>query len=252
MIANQIVPIILYGAIVLNLNISFGLSLWGWVIVFFNAIILNYIGSIAGFIGIKESPNSGYSVIIQKSYALWTTVVSVFLFNSEFPLFKIFGILLILVFTAIISVEKIEKKFVIGKWFWYSLLAFFLFGGTTITARYIAILGDNPTVYLFWVMVVTTIVAIIDYLKNIKNIEFKFDKNIILWLFAMSSAVSIFYWGKNLATVYAPNVGYVGAINASSNAVLVILSSLFFKEELKLYKIFAVVGVVIGIAILVM
>lgn len=230
---------------------SLMLSSTGLVIVLFNALALNYFGSIAGFNGIKKAPNSGYSVIIQKSYAIWTTIASVFLFNSELPLYKVGAIVLILLFTSIIVVERNGKRFVVGEWFWYSILAFFLFGGTTITAKYIQVIGDSPNVYIFWVMLITSIISIVEYIRHRKESTVNLDRTIILWLLAMSLSVTVFYWGKNLATVTAPNVGYIGAINAASNAGLVVMSALIFKDEFKLYKLISVIGVVIGLIILI-
>lgn len=251
MTANSIVPIFLFGILSLSSGKTFVMSQMGFIIVLITAILLNYFGSIAGYQGIKSAPNTGYSVIIQKSYALYTTFAAVLLFNSELPLYKLLGVLIIILFTCLIMIEKSNKKFVINKWFWYSLLAFFLFGGTTIAAKYIALIGDDPNVYLFWVMVCTAIISLVSYLKNKSKVITKFNPNIIFWLFVMSLSVSIFYWGKNMSTITTPNIGYTGAINAASNAVLTIVSAIIFKQELNTYKLIGVFGVCVGLVILI-
>ena len=66
MLINSIVPIFLFLALSLLNTGTLQLSFKGYLIAIFTAMILNYIGSVAGFMGIKKAPNSGYSVIIQK------------------------------------------------------------------------------------------------------------------------------------------------------------------------------------------
>ncbi len=251
MLINSIVPTLLFLVLSLIIKGNLNISWVGFIIAAFTAFILNYFGSVTGYLGIKDAPNAGYSVIIQKSYAIYTTVISVWLFNSEFSLYKIFGIALTLVFTAIISVEKSEKKFKVGKWVIYSLISFLLFGGTTITAKYINIIGDDPNIYMFWVMLMTVLISTVPFIKSKQKISLKENKNQLLWLFLMSALVSIFYWGKNMSTITAPNIGYTGAINASSNAFLTIISALIYKQELKFVKFLSVIGVTIGIIILI-
>ena len=100
-------------------------------------------------------------------------------------------------------------------------------------------------------MLLTMLTSIFPFIKQYRKTKPEIKGNTIMWLFLMSSAVSVFYWGKNMSTITAPNVGYTGAINASSNAVLTILSAFIFKEELKPIKFLYVIGVVIGIIILI-
>ena len=106
MATTSIVPAIAYALIGLIDGQSFIMSPLGFLIIFINAAFLNYFGSITGFIGIKTAPNAGYSVIIQKSYAIYTSILAVFLFDSELPFYKVLAILIILFFTGLIVIER--------------------------------------------------------------------------------------------------------------------------------------------------
>jgi len=188
MATTSIVPAIAYALIGLIDGQSFIMSPLGFLIIFINAAFLNYFGSITGFIGIKTAPNAGYSVIIQKSYAIYTSILAVFLFDSELPFYKVLAILIILFFTGLIVIERSNEKFKIGKWVVYSFIAFLLFGGTTIAAKYAAKIGEDPNIFLFWVMLVTASISIVEALRNKSKITIKLNTKIIIWLFLMSAS----------------------------------------------------------------
>lgn len=247
MIVNHIIPAVIFGGIVILDGKSLMMSELGFLIAIINAFIFGYMGNIAGYYGIKYAPNTGYSVVIQKSYAIYTAVLAVFLFGAELPFYKIIGILIILAFTGFIIIDRNAKKIVIGKWVVYSLIAFLLFGGTTISAKYIGLIHEDQARYLFWVMILILIPSVIEYLRKKKKETFKLDRKSLIWLLLMSSAVAVFYWSKNISSFMAPNVGYTGAINAASNAGLAIFSALIFKDELKPLKMLGIIGVIIGI-----
>jgi len=50
-----------------------------------------------------------------------------------------------------------------------------------------------------------------------------------------------------LAIDTAPNLGYVNTLNASSIAMIAILSKLIFKDELSIKKLIGILGVSIGV-----
>jgi len=251
MAVNSIVPTILFLLLALTTSDTLMLSLKGFVLAFLGATVLNYFGSYFGYLGIEKAPNAGYAVIIQKSYALYTSILSVVLFNSELPFSKVLAILLIIVAAGFVIVDKKDGKFKFGSWVWYSIATFFLFGMTTVFAKYISLWGDSTMAYLFWLLLGTTVMSWIRYYFNRKRVSTKLDKKMILWLIAMSTMVSVFYWGKIQTTVTAPNIGYSGAVNASSNAVLVVVSAWLYKQELTLRKLLGALGVIAGLVVLI-
>lgn len=251
MIANYTFPVFLFLLLTLANGNSLKMSLMGFVLAILTSIVFNYVGTIAGYIGVKKAPNAGYSVIIQKSYALYTSFASVILFNSELPAYKLIGVFIIIIFTAFIILEKKGKKFTVGKWFWYSLLAFILFGGILLTSKYAVEIGENPNTFMFWVMLFTLTTSVFDLFRNKKDESINLNMKKVFLLASMTIAVSVFYWSKNMSTITAPNVGYTSAINASSNAGLTVVSAILYKEDLKLSKIIGVIGVVVGLVILI-
>jgi len=61
-------------------------------------------------VGIQNAPNPGYSLVISKSYVVFTTIVSVIFFNSEISLKKIVAILLIVLFSGVIMFSQKSIK----------------------------------------------------------------------------------------------------------------------------------------------
>lgn len=106
MIINHLIPLFLFLAMAIangqNLNIGYkNISL-----IFVAANLFGFLGAILGYVAIQQAPNAGYSLVVQKGYAVYTSVLAVFLFSSELPLYKFGAILLILAFGAMISIDK--------------------------------------------------------------------------------------------------------------------------------------------------
>lgn len=222
-------------------------------ILFFQAFFLSYIGSIAGYIAIGKAPNAGYSLVIQKSYSIYTSIAAVFLFNSVLSIYKFIAILIILICTAIISITRGKKINVVNySWVIYSFLAFFCFGTSSLVNKYVFSQGIPPSVILFWIMLFVSLFAFIDLLKNIKEVPIQILKNNWLLLFIMGFSVTFFYYFKQISEVSAPNIGYVGAINAASNAFFTVLVALVFKDTLSWRKFVAVLGVTFGLMLLIL
>ena len=104
---------------------------------------------------------------------------------------------------------------------------------------------------LLWIMFFVSIFAFIDLLKNKRQISKETIKNNFLLLICMGISVTFFYYFKQVSEVTSPNIGYVGAINAASNAFYTILVASIFKDALSWRKLLAVLGVTLGLLILV-
>ncbi len=253
---NFVLPTILYAGFIIAKGSSFILPLQFFGLAMVAALVFNYIGSSLSYLAIQQAPNTGYSVIIQKSYAIYTTIASALLFGSEFSTGKFFIVLLIIFFTGLIIVDKKKDSRgqatnVIGTWAIYSIISLFLFGSVSLSSKWVAVSGSDPTVLLFWIVFITSVVSVTDALLDKKESLLKITKQQLVYLVSMALAVTVFYLSKNYSDVNAPNVGYSSAINASSNAALAIASAYFFKEELNLRKAIGVVGVIVGIVILI-
>ncbi len=252
MLCNYAIPFIIFSAVIFFTK----LPLWiGWKnlgILLIFSLIPNYVGSIVSYIAIKNAPNSGYSLVIQKSYAVFTSIVAVFLFSSELSVLKFIAILIIVVGGALITLGKIEKKGEASpKWILYSFIAFFCFGLIALSGKYFGTQKIDPSVYLFWISFTTGLVSGIDLLINKKKVEFKASPKMFMYLFLIGFSVTFFYLFKQISQITAPNVGYSNAINASSNAFYTLLVAFLFKDHISSKKILGVIAVTVGVILIV-
>jgi drug/metabolite transporter (DMT)-like permease len=253
MVANFTVPCLLFLGLSLISKNSLAIGLGQILVAFFGALLFNFIGSILSYSAMQKAPNPGYSLIIQKSNALYTTVAAIFLFGGEFSLRKFIGILVIIAFMVIISLpaEKNSRK-VGSAWVLLSLVTLFCFGSNNLLGKYFGLLAVPTFVYLFWFNLFTAIFSIINLIINRRNVRFAVSRENLLLLFGIGVSVSLFYLFLQESIVLAPNVGYASAINASSIAMLTLLSALIFKDHLSTRKFIGVAGMIIGILLIVL
>ncbi len=213
------------------------------------AVVFSYLGNVFSLISIENAPNPGYSLVISKSYVVFTTVISVLFLHGEFSLRKIIAILIIILFSGLIMLSgKTSKKATNKKWLPLALGAFFCWGLLSLSSRYLFDQGINIYVYLSYMYFIVTLCIILDIMKN--KIVFKtFHKNIPIFI-----GIGLFSAGFNLfqfeAIRTAPNVGYVNAINASSISAVTILAILMFHDEFSKRKLTGVLGVTFGLLLL--
>lgn len=220
--------------------------------------LFSYLGNIFSLRGIKNAPNSGYSLIIQKSYAIYTTFAAVILFGSEVDLKSIIAILVVIGFSVLIMVDKngkgdnrVDNK----KWIIPSLLAFFLFGNLVLASKWLLVNGVDPvvrTAYGFAIVAILYGLTAVKEYKGKKSFDIKWSKLIIFLLIIMGVSNGLFNMFMQFALDTAPNIGYVNIINTASIMPITLLSVLIFKESLSIQKIIGIVGVTLGIIILVL
>lgn len=213
------------------------------------AIFWSYLGNFFSQKGILYSPNPGYSLILQKSYVILTTIAAFFLFSSELALLKVIGILTIVGFSAMISISK-EKKGQGVKWVLFSLGAHLCFAFGSLISKHFLNIGLKPYTYLFYI---TTIVSLLNYFESrVKGVSFSLSKHQWLILLGIGTSSALFNLFMQFGYKYAPNPGYVAAINTSSIMSLTILSSVLFKDSLSLQKLIGVAGVLAGLLVIIL
>ena len=228
---------------------NFILPLNQLLITIFAAIFFSYIGNVFSLISIERAPNPGYSLVISKSYVVFTTLVAVLIFHSELTLRKAVAIILIVLFSALIMLsQKAVKKGVDKKWLPLSIGAFFCWGLLSLVSKYLFNQGINIYVFLSYAYLIVSTCVLTEMLKK----KFKFNlikKNpkIFLLIGLLSTGFNLFMFES---IKIAPNVGYVNAINASSISAVTIFAALFFKDELTTKKLIGVLGVTAGLLIL--
>ncbi len=219
-------------------------------IIFVNAIFFSFFGNYISVKAIKLAPNSGYSLAIQKSYAPYTTLVSLLLFSESISFAKFVAFIIIIISIGQILVEPIPqtKKSDI-KWILYSWMAFFAFGNLVLINKYLLVQGLDAFVILFYTYLFATIPFSAKIISIRRNIKFTIKKDIggLVIIAVLSSLFNIF---MQLGIKSSPNIGYVNILNASSISVITILSAFLFKDKLTIQKLLGILGVFCGMILL--
>lgn len=244
------VPLISYSIISLNGNQSFAISLPNAFLLIAAAVLFAYGGNTVSLKAIEVAPNPGYSLVLSKSYVLFTTIVAILLFGAELSLQKTIAILLIVGFSALIMINpRNVKKVENNNWIVLSFGAFFAWGMLSLSSKYLFTHGVGTIPFLVYLYILVTICITVSILKNktsIKN-DIKTHWPILLGIGVFST---LFNLGQFEGIKTAPNIGYINAINASSIAVVTIFSIILFKDELSVKKLIGIFGVIAGLILL--
>jgi len=249
----------LYIIIILAEKINLVLSLWHLSIIFIATYLFSYLGNIYSLKGIKEAPNSGYSLIIQKSYAVYTTFAAALLFGSVINAKTVIAILVIIIFSGFILIEKQAPKGSLGKavsrsWILPTFMAFFLFGNLTLVSKWLLEQGITPIVRGFYLNIFVTGMYAINLFSEIKYkglVVPKINGKQYVQLILLGISCGAFNLAMQYAFNVTPNIGIVSIINTASITPITVFSAILFKESLNLQKIVGIIGVSVGLAILV-
>ena len=224
---------------------------------FLTAFFLSYIGQVFSLEGIRKAPNPGYSLMIQKSYAIFTAVASVFLFDSELTPKNIVAIVIVILFLVLIvrSDANVKVKDSSASWIRDSFLAFFTFGINALAAKWLLDQGIDPFIRGFYVLIFLSVLFTFDLIRKSKyNKALRthlLRASAYPWYILMGVATGLFNLTMQYAYNLTPNVGYVNIMNTASIAAITLLSAFFFKEDLHLRKLIGVAGVTAGVILLV-
>lgn len=245
-------PALFYSLIAIMTNTNIFVTTYQLAILIIVAIFFSYFGNRFSLKSIEYAPNPGYSLILSKSYVVFTTIASVFLFNQSLTLKSVIAIAIIIGFSALIMINKYaaDKSHVRSSWLPLSIGAFFCWGMLALSSKYLLLIGVQILPRLIFTMVIVSIFILIEMKQ--KNIHWHLltkQQIVILTCIGLFSAAFNYFMQEGINT--APNVGYIGAVNASSIAALSFFSALIFKDELTKRKIVGIVGVTAGLILLV-
>lgn len=249
-LAMFLIPVIVYLLLTFGTTTEFRLKPIEYLIILVQGIFFSYLGNVFSLKGIELSPNPGYSLIISKSYVIFTTIASIFIFSAPLTLKSSIAIILIIIFSFLILVGKSKvKKYSNAQWITYTFGAFFCWGFLALSSKYLLNIGVPILTRLIYSMVIVTALIfgeIIVKKINIKDVTHK-QFFILLMIGFFSASFNYFMQvGFNLA----PNVGFVNAANAASISLLTLVAAFLFKDELTLKKMIGIVGVTIGLCFL--
>jgi uncharacterized membrane protein len=244
------IPLIAYIAIGIVNSSSLAITWWQVVAITVAAVVFAYGGNKASLRAIDVAPNPGYSLVLSKSYVLFTTIVAVTLLGAELTIQKAAAIILIVAFSVLIMVTpKSAKKVKSQKWIVLSFGAFFAWGMLSLSSKYLFNNGVDTIAFLIYLYAIVTICIIgLDRVKLSKIKEV--PNNAKLLLLGTGIFSTLFNLGQFEAIRLAPNVGYVNAINAASIAAVTVFAMILFKDEHTLRKATGVLGVVMGLILL--
>ncbi|MDO8609041.1 MAG: EamA family transporter [bacterium] len=251
-IANFSIPAVLFFILNIVQNKNMFLPYGTLFLIGLSSFFLSYLSSSASYIALAKAPNAGYSLIIQKSYAVYTSIAAIYLFHSSITPLKFIAILITLASIVFISISPNKQKIIHkdNMWIILSFIAFFGFGTLRLANKGFVNMGVPSTVLLFWTMVFVASFSILDYLIRGQKQGLKINKQDLLVLFGVGFSVTFFYYFLQISEVAAPNIGYVNVINSSSNALYTLLVAWIFKDKLTKNKLLAVITATIGIILL--
>ncbi len=244
------IPLVAYLLMGATSSQNYSLSAFNWLILITAATIFAYGGNTVSLKAIDIAPNPGYSLVLSKSYVLFTTLVAVILLGAELNPRKLIAILLIIGFSALIMVNpKTAKHVSSNKWITLSVGAFFGWGMLSLSSKYLFTHGVGTIPFLIYLYAIVTACIIFAHkvrLSSLKNLSKQ------AWLLLLGTGVfsTLFNLGQFEAIRLAPNVGYVNAINAASISLVTVLAVLLFKDELTKRKAVGVLGVTAGLLLL--
>lgn len=244
------IPLVAYIGIGIVSSSDLGITLWQALILLATAVIFAYGGNKASLHAIDVAPNPGYSLVLSKSYVLFTTLVAVTLLGAEITAQKVIAILVIVVFSALIMINpKGAKKVKSEKWVLLSFGAFFAWGMLSLSSKYLFNHGVDTIAFLIYLYALVTLcIVFIDKVRISKIKEVSSSAKLLLIGTGIFS--TLFNLGQFEAIKLAPNVGYVNAINAASISMVTVFAVILFKDELTPKKAIGVLGVTAGLILL--
>lgn len=251
-LAMFIFPAIVFCVIAVINKTDLSLNLFQFILIIIQAIFFSYLGNVMSLKSIEKAPNPGYSLVISKSYVVFTSIVSIFMFGSELTTKSIIAILIIIAFSPLLmlSETKTKNEKFSSSWLPLAMGAFFCWGSLALSSKYLYTIGVNIIERLIYS---TTIVSLLILFETRhKKISFHgFSKKQIWPLIIIGLAGTTYIYYTQVGFDLAPNIGYVNAINAASIAGVTIFSAILFKDELTIKKLIGIIGIISGLIILV-
>lgn len=249
-LAMFLIPVLVYITFTVPTPTNFTLKPFEYLLILVQGIFFMYLGNVFSLKGIEYSPNPGYSLIISKSYVVFTAIASIFIFSAPLTMKSVIAIVLIVLFSALITIDKNKNRITSNKlWFPYTMGAFFCWGFLALSSKYLLNLGVPILTRLILSMLVVTILIFGEIILKKINI-FQISKLQLVILLLIGIFGSSYAYFMQVGFHLAPNVGYVNATNAASISLLTLMSSLIYKDELTLKKMIGIFGVTAGLLFL--
>lgn len=251
-LAMFLIPVIMFGVTAVSLGTNLSVNWFEFLVIAIMAFFFSYLGNIFSLKSIEVAPNPGYSLVLSKSYVVFTTLIAIPLFNQQLTPRAALAIAIIVLSSAIITITGKAKPaaHVRPSWLPLAVGAFFCWGMLSVASKYLLLIGVDVLPRLIYTMsIVTLIIAAEIRMKKMRwQALSKTSWGVLLGIGVLSAGFNYF---MQEGFVTAPNIGYINAMNASSIGLVVIGSAIFFRDEFSWRKFIGVVGVIIGLMLLV-
>ena len=248
-LAMFLIPLISYLLIGLSTGISYSIPVNYLAIFALVAFFLMYLPNVTSLKSIELAPNPGYSLVISKSYVVFTTLISYLFLNGEISTQKVFAILLIIIFSGLITIDPKKTKQSSSKfWVPYTLYSFFGWGLLSLSIKYFALQGMSTLTTLTYLYSFVSTFIVLEII--FRKIQYEVNYVTLRYFLLIGIFSSIFNYYNFYSVSIAPNVGYVNAINAASISIVTIFSIVLFKDDFSRRKMLGVFGVTGGLLLL--
>jgi drug/metabolite transporter (DMT)-like permease len=242
------IPSLIYFVSALVSGVTLLPGLREFFLIIITAFLWSYLGNRFSQKGILYAPNPGYSLILQKSYVILTTIAAVFLFGSSISFLKVLAILIIIGFSALVSISGETSKSE-NKWVLYSIGAHLCFAYGSLISKYFLNIGLQPFTYLFYITLIVSLLNIYESKAKKASLSFSLPQWLVILGIGVSAALFNLFMQEGYK--FAPNPGYVVAINTSSIMSLTLLSAYIFKDKLSVKKIVGIIGITVGLFLII-
>lgn len=244
------VPLLFYILLVVTTKTNLTIKPHQLLLIFVLSIVGSWLPNITSLKSIKYAPNPGYSLIISKSYVVFTTIVAILLFHSQLTIKSAVAIVIIVLFSCLITIGKTKKhQHSNSLWLPFAFYSFFGWGILSIGTKYAFSIGISIYQRLVYLSIFVSIYILIETLiKRSKLKTIKLSDYLLLLLIGFFSA--LFNYFMTLGIDLAPNIGYVNAINASSISLVTLVAFILYKDELSIRKFIGIIGVIGGLTLL--
>lgn len=241
-------PVFVLGGLLIGDN--FAITITQAVEIATAAVVFAYLGNAFSMHSIAVAPNPGYSLLLSKSYVVFTTVWAVIFFNSPINLRSGIGIAMIVLSSALIMVRRRSQTAINGskRWLSQAIGAFVCWGFLSLVAKHVQAGGVATMVFLSYMFAVVNVCIVTE--MRVRKLTLEVVRTNVTPFLLIGTAAAGFNFFNFYAIKIAPNLGYVNAANAASIGAVTVIATALFKDELTRQKMTGVFGVLIGLLLL--
>lgn len=215
------------------------------------AIVFSWFSNRMSLLSLEKASNPWYSLIISKSYVILTTILAVPLFKAQLHFVQIFAICVIIFFSLVLILSQSKNKswdWNIYEWLMPAIYCFFWRSWLALSGNWLVHQWIHPLVINFRLFLFVSCMIISEWIIKWHKVYLPrslFPSALWIVFFAVIYNRATQTWYK-----LSPNPWFVNAANASSIALLALLSALLFNDKLSIKGIIWIVWIILGISVL--